>query len=103
MSGTPTTTVALGENLDVAASEAIHEQLREGLRSTTRLVLDAAKATEVDVTFLQMLVAAHRTAERAGKSIVFASPPSGALAASLARCGFTPRAGATSLAEILAL
>ena len=101
MSGQDSFRIALGDNLDISVCEGLQSQLQEGLRAADRVVLDLAGATSVDISFLQILVAAQRTAERAGRSLALAEPPAGALATALARCGFSPPHGATSLAEIL--
>ena len=101
MTGTPSLKIALGETLDVTVCEAVHAQLRDALRTANAVVLDVSDAADVDVTFLQILVAAQKSAGRAGKTIAFAQPPSGSLAVALTRCGFRTPPQATALAEIL--
>ena len=93
--------VPLDGCLTIATVEATHARLREALGGAGAVVLDCAQAREIDVTFLQLLVAAQRTAVRAGKSVRLAAPPSGALAEALRRCGFAAAGTATALAEIL--
>lgn len=53
----------------------------------TTIEVDCAQATEVDVSFLQIVLAARRTAAIRGKSIVLSAPPSGALLDALQRSG----------------
>jgi anti-anti-sigma regulatory factor len=74
--------------------------IREALDATENLILDCFEATDIDVSFLQILAAAHRAAERSGKTIALSSPPRGAFADALRRCGFSVAEGATSLAGI---
>jgi two-component system chemotaxis sensor kinase CheA len=93
--------VPLGGALTIATVEATHAQLREALGGAGAIVLDCSQAREVDVTFLQLMVSAQRTAASAGRSVHLAAPPSGVLAEALRRCGFAPAGTATALAEIL--
>ena len=58
----------------------------------------------MDVAFVQILVAAHRFAARSGKSVALAAPPSGLLAETLIRCGFSlPKRPTAALADVLSL
>lgn len=93
--------VPLVGSLTIATVEATHARLREALGGANAIVLDGSQIREIDVTFLQLLVSAQRTAARAGKSVHLAAPPSGVLAEALRRCGFAPAGTATALAEIL--
>jgi anti-anti-sigma regulatory factor len=97
----PPSVVPLPGKLTVATVEETHAKLREALAGDSAVTLDCSQASEIDVTFLQLLVSAQRSAARAGKTVRLTAPPSGALAEAMQRCGF-PSAGATSaLAEIL--
>jgi ABC-type transporter Mla MlaB component len=76
----------------------------EALSGHDSVILDCADATEIDVAFVQILVAASRAATRSNKRIELKRPPDGVLAEALRRCGFSqPRAATTSLAEALSL
>ena len=92
--------VPLGGSLTIATAEATHAKLREAFGGASAITLDCSQATEIDVTFLQLMVSAQRTAARDGKSVHLAAPPGGVLAEALRRCGIAPGT-ATSLAEIL--
>jgi anti-anti-sigma regulatory factor len=65
------------------------------------LVLDCSEVTEVDVSFLQLLVATQRSAEPLNKTVAFLAPPQGVLADALRRCGFAAPETVVSLAEIV--
>jgi len=93
--------VRLQGPLNTSNCEETHRTIRDALEQRQSLILDCADAIEIDVSFLQILVAAQLSASRASKSISLAAPPGGALADALRRCGFAPVAGATSLARIL--
>ncbi len=94
--------VKLSGSLTTPVGEEVHRTVREALRGCERLVIDCSDATEVDVSFLQILVATDRAAGRSHKTAALASPPGGVLGAALRRCGFAPPPEATSLAEIFA-
>jgi hypothetical protein len=75
--------------LTLPEAEAIRTSLLAGLHSEARVVeLDCTDASEVDVSFLQIVVAARRTAAMKGKSITFSLPAAGALRDALERGGF---------------
>jgi len=94
--------VPLGGSLTIATAEATHAKLREAFGGASAITLDCSQASEIDVTFLQLMVSAQRTAARAGKTVRLAAPPDGVLAEALRRCGFPPAGAAAALAEILA-
>ena len=95
-------TVKLGGSLTTPVGEDVHRTVLEALNGCERLVIDCSDVTEVDVSFLQILVSADLAAGRSHKTAALASPPQGVLDDALRRCGFAPPPGATSLAEILA-
>ncbi len=74
----------------------------QALSKHNAVILDCAGASEIDLTFVQILVAAGRTAANAHKRIDLQSPPTGPLAEALRRCGFSP-SSATSLTQVLSL
>jgi ABC-type transporter Mla MlaB component len=92
--------VKLRGSLTTPTCEETHRAIREALAQADSLVLDCSEATEIDVSFLQILFAAQRAAERSHKAIDLAAPLEGVLDDALRRCGFAAPRGATSLAEI---
>ncbi len=96
------TTVKLSGSLTTPVGEEVHQTLSKALNGCKRLVLDCSDVTEVDISFLQILVAADQAAARCHKTAALASPPQAALSDALRRCGFAPPPEATSLAEIFA-
>ncbi len=78
--------------------------MMQALSDHASVILDCAGATEIDVAFVQILIAASRTAAKSNKRIELKRPPDGPLPEALRRCGFPPPpATATSLAEVLSL
>ena len=95
-----TTCLKLSGRLTTPTSDDTHRAMQKALERRGKLVLDCSEASEVDVSFLQLLVAAQREAERSHKTIAFSAPPQGVLADALRRCGFAAPKAAVSLAEI---
>jgi len=93
--------LALGGSLTTPTSEETHRALVQALDGCDSLSLDCSAATEVDVSLLQILVAARESADRSHKMIGLALPPQGVLLDALRRCGFAPPPGATALGDIL--
>jgi ABC-type transporter Mla MlaB component len=79
---------ALSGVLTMRAVEEIHTKLREALAAHQVVELDCTEASEVDLGFVQLLVAARSSARHAGKSITLAARPEGALLDALTRGGF---------------
>jgi anti-anti-sigma regulatory factor len=97
-----TCTAPLRGNLTTANSEETRAAVMQALSRHDSVVLDCEGATEIDLTLVQILVAASRTAAQAHKRIELKSPPTGPLAEALRRCGFSP-SSATSLTQVLSL
>jgi ABC-type transporter Mla MlaB component len=95
-----TTYLKLSGRLTTPTSDDTHRAMQRALERREKLVLDCSEASEVDVSFLQLLVAVQRAAERSHKTVAFSTPPQGVLADALRRCGFTAPKAAVSLAEI---
>jgi anti-anti-sigma regulatory factor len=53
--------------------------------------IDCTAATEVDLTFIQLLVAARVSGQLSQKSVVLAGPPQSVLLEALTRAGFRPK------------
>ena len=95
--------ISLSGPLTVAACEALHGELAQALARADDVVVALDSQAEVDLTFLQLLVAATRSAQAQGKRIALAAPPAGAFADALRICGLPAAPGATSLTQIFAL
>jgi anti-anti-sigma regulatory factor len=94
----------LSGSLTTPRAEAIHSEVLAALTGHSSVTIDCANASDMDVAFIQILVAASRLAAQSGKTIALASPPAGLLAETLRRCGFPqPKPSITALAEVLSL
>lgn len=78
-------------DLTIARAASLRETLLEALESARDVKLDCSAATNVDVTFLQLLVAAQRTAAARGVNLSIIAPEDGALAQALPRAGMSQR------------
>jgi ABC-type transporter Mla MlaB component len=54
------------------------------------IVIDCAAAEEIDLTFIQLLIAARLSARGRNRTVILASAPDGALLDTLTRGGFQP-------------
>jgi ABC-type transporter Mla MlaB component len=80
--------LVLKGELTIRTIEAIHAKLGDMLAQRTRIELDVKGATQVDISFIQLALAARRSAEASGKTLVWAAPAGGALREALIRGGF---------------
>jgi ABC-type transporter Mla MlaB component len=74
--------------LTLSAAEAVRSSLLVALEGNGAVRLDCSGATDVDVSFVQMVLAARRAAGEQGKSVSLAAPAAGALLDALRRGGF---------------
>ena len=96
--------LSLTGSLTTPRAEAIHAEVFAVLSGHPSVSVDCASASEMDVAFIQILIAASRFASQFGKTIALASPPAGLLADTLKRCGFSlPKRPTAALAEVLSL
>ena len=94
--------LSLTGSLTTPRAEAIHSEVLAALNGHSRVTVDCSSAIEMDVAFIQILVAANRFASQCGKAIALASPPAGLFAETLRRCGFpAPKRPTAALAEVL--
>ncbi|MDB5600428.1 MAG: hypothetical protein JWN71_2472 [Xanthobacteraceae bacterium] len=89
---------ALVGPLTVRTATQIHARLLEAIRSQPSISIDCSAATEVDLSFIQLVLAARNSAEAAGKSLSLAAPASGALLERLSQAGLVGRAHAPPVA-----
>ncbi len=79
--------LALTGALTLQSAEAIHAQLL-AMADQPVVEIDCSEATEVDVSVIQLILAARITASRAGRTIRLTQPASGALRETLHQGGF---------------
>src|SRR5260370_30558090 len=65
----PTATILLAGELVVATAEKTRAQLISAFEQNQHILIDCSQATAADVSFIQILIAAQRTAASRGKSV----------------------------------
>jgi ABC-type transporter Mla MlaB component len=92
--------LVLDGELTIRTITAVHGRLRALLESADAIELELGGAGPIDISFVQLALAARRSAEAAGKRVVWAKPAAGVLRDVLIRGGFvSPVAGHASAAE----
>jgi hypothetical protein len=82
--------------LKLSGSQTIREAedtaraLRDILTAESAILLDCGAIEETDLTFLQLVIAARKSAVRDGKTLALASPAEGVLLTALAQAGIRP-------------
>lgn len=80
--------VALEGDLTLRHIEPVRVRLATLLAQPGALTVDCEAVTHADLALIQLLIAAQKSAQAAGKSLHLARPASGALREALARGGF---------------
>jgi hypothetical protein len=79
--------VSMPPSLTVREAEQIHARLLEAVRDQQAVILDCGAATEIDLSFVQLVLSARKSALAAGKSLAVVPPPGGLLSDVLRRAG----------------
>jgi len=74
-------------NLGPRDASALHEALLVALGGEDEIVVDARRVTSLDVSILQVLIAADIAAEKLGRTITLLRESEGAVEATFARAG----------------
>lgn len=82
--------VTLDGSLTVRRIDAAQTKLAAALMRHTIVTVDCTAATEVDLSLIQLLLAARASATHAGKTLRLGAPADGALHAGLVSGGFLP-------------
>jgi anti-anti-sigma regulatory factor len=78
------------ERATLATCESLHAQFAEALSRGDDLMVDLSQTSELDLTGLQILLAAARAAQAAGASLTLAGGLSPAATTAFARAGLDP-------------
>lgn len=63
--------------LTLAAAPKIREEILAAIDANSQVVADVSQATDADLTFIQILIAAKRTASARGKTFLVSAPENG--------------------------
>jgi anti-anti-sigma regulatory factor len=92
--------VAMTGALTVRNAEHIHQRLLQAVRDHHDVVLDCANASEIDLSFIQLVLAARKSAAAAGKTLSVAAPTTDLLADTLRRAGVLDTADAPAADQL---
>lgn len=86
----------------VATVEETLATVREAMAGSAPVAVDCTELTSVDLTFVQLLLAAGRSAKAAGRDITVKAKKEGPLYSALAAGGFLAAPGLFSFVEFVA-
>lgn len=81
------THISMPESLTVREAEQIHASLVQAVRDQQAIVLDCRSARAIDLSFIQLVLAARKSALAAGKTLFVIPPANGLLSDVLRRTG----------------
>jgi anti-anti-sigma regulatory factor len=93
MTGEQPHVVEISGETGLRNSRDIAALLTTALANHNNVAVDASKAASIDVTILQLLVAARKSALAAGKSLRLHAPAEGVLRQALTKTGFVSADG----------
>jgi ABC-type transporter Mla MlaB component len=83
-------------DLSIRNAPSLARELREALAAHAALAVDARALTSVDISIVQVLVAAHKTAQQQGRRLRVEGAGAGPLGEVLRRGGLVPETGAAA-------
>ena len=93
MSAVGSQTFVFSGSLGVREAARVGAELHQALSGSDTLLLDCSGLTQVDLSIIQLLAAAHKTAVAAGKVLRLITPTGDPLAALLRQAGFVSADG----------
>ena len=99
MSNTRAHIVDLGTDPSIRIAGELRDRLNAAIARHDSVVVSGDAVASVDISILQLLASAHRSASAAGKTISIRAPAEGALRAALVRAGFVDAQGMPLAAE----
>jgi hypothetical protein len=88
--GAMTFVVRLSGAQTIREAEGTLQALRDALAAAPSVALDCDAVEEADLAFLQLILAARKSARQAGKNLNMTAPASGPLLAALDSAGIRP-------------
>ena len=82
--------VRLSGTQTIREAEDTLQVLRDALAADSSVTLDCEAVEEADLSFLQLVIAARKSARNAGKTLGMAAPATGPLLAALDSAGIRP-------------
>lgn len=88
MSSLAFSVVDLGSDPSIRSVASLRDQLSAAISQNEAVEIDARGVTSIDVSILQLIASAHRTALSAGKTISLRAAQDGPMRQALVRAGF---------------
>jgi ABC-type transporter Mla MlaB component len=85
--------IQLPATATLSTAEDLHRGIMEVLQQSETVEVDCSDVVEADLSLVQLLVAARRTAAASGKSLRLAAPAAGVVRDMLVRGGFVESCG----------
>jgi hypothetical protein len=92
------TRLCFSGEMTIRTIETAHRSLCDKLQGGDGVVIDVTDVGDADLTFIQLIEAARRTAAAQAKTLALAAPVCGALRSLLDRGGFLPKSGGEAAA-----
>lgn len=83
-------TIVCRGSLTISRASFFLKAISSAVSRNTAVVIDCSDVVDVDVTFLQILISARRSAEAQSKHFELSAPADGVLAVALERLGTSP-------------
>lgn len=85
--------IKLGGELGLRDADELREQLLDALHAHTSVEIDANKLTAIDMSIVQILIAADKMAKGGGRTFWISAQAEGPLASAISRAGLLSRSG----------
>jgi ABC-type transporter Mla MlaB component len=85
------TRLSFSGEMTIRTIEAAHRSLCDKLQSSDGIIIDVTEVGDADLTFIQLIESARRTAAAQAKTLALTAPASGGLRSLLDRGGFLPK------------
>jgi anti-anti-sigma regulatory factor len=86
--------VRLQGSLTVRDAKQVHGLLQDAISASREVEVDVREVSSVDVSIIQLIASARKSAEQCGRKLVLLTGSSGAFEATLAKTGFLGDDGA---------
>ncbi len=83
----------------IREAEQIRSSLLEAVRQHNRVVIDCTRAASIDISIIQLILSARKTAAAAGKTVALARPADDSLLDTLLHAGLVNPKGGSPAAD----
>ncbi|MBY6242660.1 STAS domain-containing protein [Methylosinus sp. Sm6] len=82
--------ISCGDKLMISEAVEMRDSILRTFRHSANVMIDCSHATDIDLTFIQLLIASRRTARASGAKLRISAPLDSPIAETLRRAGFAP-------------